>query len=107
EYRITVELYSAVDITLTHAWRNQYAFGNNGDGNLFYPGNPSDIGGQDPIPVESIRLKLIRDGLQDYEYLRFLAAHGRARQARGIAHNLFPAMYRPARSDAKVQAARA
>ncbi|MFL5822693.1 MAG: hypothetical protein ACJ764_04555 [Solirubrobacteraceae bacterium] len=107
EYRITGELYYAVDISLSHAWTNQYAFGNNGDGNLFYAGNPSVIGGHDPIPIESMRLKLIRDGLQDYEYLRFLATHGRARRAHEVARNLFAAMYRTAVSDGRLQSARA
>jgi hypothetical protein len=30
------------------------------------------IGGSTHIPVESIRLKLIREGLEDYEYLALL-----------------------------------
>jgi hypothetical protein len=106
EYGVTGELYYAVDQSLSTAWTNQYAFTNNGDGNLFYPGNPQVIGGTDPIPVESMRLKLIRDGYQDYEYLHFLATHGQASQARTIAQGLFPVMYDTARSDAQVQAVR-
>lgn len=39
---------------------------------LFYPGTPSRIGGQSDIPIESLRLKIIRDGLQDYGYLHLL-----------------------------------
>jgi Domain of unknown function (DUF4091) len=106
EYGITGELYYAVDYDLVHAWSDQWAFGNNGDGTLFYPGNPAIIGGRDPIPVESIRLKLIRDGLQDYEYMRFLAAHDHGQQAMRIARNLFPTMYRTAVGDTKLEAAR-
>ena len=49
-----------------------YLFGGNGDGTLFYPGLPDLIGGSTHIPVESIRLKLIREGLEDYEYLALL-----------------------------------
>jgi Domain of unknown function (DUF4091) len=37
----------------------------NGDGALFYPGEDAGIEG----PVESIRLKCLRDGMEDYEYL--------------------------------------
>lgn len=50
-------------------WETQLLFGGNGDGTLFYPGKPSRIGGDADIPIESIRLKLIREGLEDYEYL--------------------------------------
>jgi hypothetical protein len=49
-------------------------YGGNGDGTLFYPGRPDTIGGTTQIPVESIRLKLIREGLEDYEYLLLLAS---------------------------------
>lgn len=40
-----------------------------GDGSLLYPGKQVQIDG----PVASIRLKLIRDGIEDYQYLRLLA----------------------------------
>jgi hypothetical protein len=53
-------------------WKDLYLFGGNGDGTLFYPGRPEVIGGTTHIPVESIRLKLIREGLEDYEYLAML-----------------------------------
>ena len=51
-------------------WETQWLNGANGDGNLFYPGTPELIGGRTHIPVESIRLKLLRDGVEDYELLR-------------------------------------
>ena len=41
-----------------------------GDGSLLYPGKQVGIDG----PVSSIRLELIREGAQDYEYLRLLEA---------------------------------
>ena len=53
-------------------WQDVRLFGGNGDGTLFYPGRPDIIGGTTHIPVESIRLKLIREGLEDYEYLVLL-----------------------------------
>jgi hypothetical protein len=57
-------------------WRDVFAFGGNGDGTLFYPGTPPRVGGKTHIPIESLRLKYIRDGLQDYEYLTLLRAWG-------------------------------
>lgn len=57
-------------------WVNQYAFGANGDGTLWYPGTPDAIGGSNTTPVPSIRLKSIRDGLEDFEYLALLEKLG-------------------------------
>jgi hypothetical protein len=59
-------------------WDDVYSFGTNGDGTLFYPGKPSVIGGKTEIPCFSLRLMLIRQSLQDYEYLRLLQTHGQA-----------------------------
>ncbi len=56
-YFDTVHAFRAKD-----PWRDLFAFGGNGDGTLFYPGRDG--------PVPSLRLKHIRDGLEDYEYLR-------------------------------------
>src|SRR5262249_6833282 len=47
------------------AWQSQYNFGGNGDGTLFYPGRPDAIGGAKSVPVESLRLKFIRDSMYD------------------------------------------
>jgi hypothetical protein len=41
----------------------------NGEGALFYPGTAAGFAG----PVASMRLKQIREGMEDYEYLRLLA----------------------------------
>ena len=105
-YKTTGELYFATDYDLTTAWTDQFDFGGNGDGTLFYPGKPSIVGGTHDIPIESMRMKLIRDGEEDYEYLRFLAAHGDRSQALTVVENLFPTMYQSSRSNAAVQAAR-
>ena len=60
-------------------FENVYYFGGHGDGVLFYPGKPDYIGGTKHIPIESIRLKLIREGMEDYEYLKLAEAKkGRA-----------------------------
>ncbi len=57
-------------------WTSVDAFGGNGDGTLFYPGTPARIGGTTAVPVPSIRLAHIRDGMEDYEYLRLLSTAG-------------------------------
>ncbi len=62
-------------------WKDVFLFGGNGDGTLFYPGRPDVIGGTTHIPVESIRLKLIREGLEDYEYLAMLSKLGGSKVA--------------------------
>ena len=65
-----------------------YAFGNNGDGTLIYPGLSSGpyvsagrnvvftVANSTPIYLPSIRLKLMRDSMQDYEYMNVLKANG-------------------------------
>ena len=76
------ELYYDVTARLRQAWTDQFWFGGQGDGTLFYPGIAQDgsgeaagaviIGGTDDIPIESLRLKRIRDSREDFEYLRRL-----------------------------------
>jgi len=105
-YRTTGEFYLDVTHCLPTAWTEQYAYGGNGDGTLFYPGDPAKIGGDSWIPLESMRLKLIRDGYEDYEYLKILAARNRESEARKIAMNLFPVMYQTNKSDSDIQEAR-
>lgn len=59
-------------------WLNPAGFKNqqgdfwNGDGSLFYPGDNVGIAG----PVASLRLKQLREGMEDYEYLVILSAMG-------------------------------
>jgi hypothetical protein len=76
-------------------------FGGNGDGTLFYPGTPAKIGGRTHIPVESLRLKHLRDGLEDYEYLRALQALGAGDFARQKAKTLARSGYEIERDPAK------
>jgi len=67
------------------------AFGGNGDGTLLYPGTPARIGGTSHVPVTSLRLKQIRDGLEDLELLRLVAARpGGVELARRLARPLAP-----------------
>jgi hypothetical protein len=44
----------------------------NGEGALFYPGEDAGIDG----PIASIRLKNLRDGMEDYEYFAILEERG-------------------------------
>jgi hypothetical protein len=94
-YGIETELYYFTDFCLStpcgypktsaDPWSSIYIFGGNGDGTLEYPGIPSKIGGTTPIPLPSVRLKHIRDGMQDYEYLAALDKAGYAKFARATA----------------------
>ena len=75
KYGIHGELYYSMDEAFARKpdpWKDVNLFAGNGDGTLFYPGKPQVIGGTKHIPIESIRLKLIREGLEDYEYLALL-----------------------------------
>jgi hypothetical protein len=105
-YDLTGTLYWDMAAHLARAWDDQYYATGNGDGNMFYLGTPDRIGGTEPIPIESLRMKLVRDGYEDYEYLEQLRQLGYGDEAREIARGLFPAPYDTARSDAQVQEAR-
>ena len=62
-----------------------FVFGSNGDGHLIYPGVASAtgrttlasdtpiIGGTNDIPIESIRMKHIRDAIEDWEYAHMVS----------------------------------
>ncbi|MGE5184045.1 MAG: glycoside hydrolase domain-containing protein, partial [Acidobacteriota bacterium] len=110
-YRIEGELYYATDYCWTSScgagdpWTSLYAFGGNGDGTLFYPGTPAKIGGSTPVPVPSIRLALIRDGMEDYEYLHALDAIDSA-AAHAAAATFITNNYTFDDDPAKLQAAR-
>jgi hypothetical protein len=85
------ELYYA----MLHAWdadpwTDVRAFAGNGDGTLLYPGRPEALGGTRPFPVESLRLKIIRDALEDVELLAMARAAGEARLADALLARLVP-----------------
>ncbi len=76
KYRLEGELYYSMNEAYgggKDPWTSVFLFGGNGDGTLFYPGKRDRIGGSNDIPIESIRLKLIRKGMEDYEYLALLS----------------------------------
>lgn len=58
----------------------------NGDGTLFYPGAPRGIAG----PVSSVRMKELRRGLLDYEYLWLARANGLGVFADSVAARMIP-----------------
>jgi Domain of unknown function (DUF4091) len=82
----TAELYYYIDSCATHACGyptsttnpivSNYQFGGWGDGTLVYTGSSSYVGTKIPLVLPSMRLKMIRDGVQDYEYLHALTAAG-------------------------------
>lgn len=67
KYRLTGLLYWCVNFWTTNPWEQPMntKWDQNGNGSLFYPGPEG--------PVASIRLEVLRDGMEDYEYLQRLA----------------------------------
>ncbi|RME52587.1 DUF4091 domain-containing protein [Candidatus Woesearchaeota archaeon] len=81
---ITGDLYWRVDYQFVFAghstpidpWENIWFAGGNGDGTLFYPGRPNIVGGTHHIPISSLRVKAIREGLEDYELFALATQRG-------------------------------
>jgi hypothetical protein len=92
-YRVSSVLYYDIDYALSTAWNSVYAFGGNGDGTLLYPGTPSVIGGTTNVPVASIRLKMIREAFEDYEYMKLVSDLGDPCFALHTGLALFPNIY--------------
>lgn len=59
----------------------------NGDGALFYPGDDAGIEG----PVASMRLKNLRDGMEDYEYFVLLESRGGKEVVEEVVRSAVPA----------------
>jgi len=93
---ISGEVYWAADDSwtdLTRApWTNQYASGGNGDGTLIYPGvaASAQVGGTHDIPLASLRLKMLREGVEDYEYMSILGQLGDASFVDSQIDGVFP-----------------
>lgn len=81
------------DSDFRDVWKQPTAVGSNGAEFLIYPGTRSrgnENGFQVGGPVSSMRLELLRDGLEDYEYLRILTQMIEAvRKRLGSADELF------------------
>lgn len=89
QYDITGLLYWSTVTTVIEPWFNP-AFAHprhyNGGGFLFYPGTPCGIDG----PVCSMRLKNLRDGMEDYEYFALLERHAGKEAAKKIVDTIAP-----------------
>ncbi|MCY1014787.1 glycoside hydrolase domain-containing protein [Pyxidicoccus sp. MSG2] len=88
--RASGETYYDTGARLLTAWTDQLFYGGNGDGTLFYPGTTARIGGRSDVPLPSLRLKLLRAGVQDYEWLMLVANGGDPAFADEVARELVP-----------------
>lgn len=107
-YDLQGEYYYDSTKALNTAWTNSWTSdgGNHGDGTLFYPGSPARVGGAHDIPIESLRMKRIRDGREDYELMRAATLAGKQAQATTIVRSLVPTMFNADPTPARLDAAR-
>lgn len=75
----------------------------NGEGTLVYPARPVGFDGI----VPSLRLKALRDGIQDYEYLAILQRAGLSAEAQKISRQLTTSFFQWNRDPAAYEQARA
>lgn len=67
KYDVEGFLYWCVNYWEKNPWKDTQTYpGGNGDGSLLYPGEEG--------PINSIRWEIIREGIQDYDYLSLLKA---------------------------------
>lgn len=85
-YWTTVYWQKADDVWTDPATYGEGKYRYNGEGSLFYPGANANFDG----PVASIRLKQIREGLEDYEYFKLLADRGQRAFAEERVRRLAP-----------------
>ncbi len=89
QYGITGLLYWSTVTRVIEPWFNP-AFAHprhfNGGGYLFYPGVPCGIAG----PITSMRLKNLRDGMEDYEYFAVLDQRGGSDAVRRVVDRVAP-----------------
>ncbi|MEN6556858.1 MAG: glycoside hydrolase domain-containing protein, partial [Thermoguttaceae bacterium] len=105
QYGITGLLYWSTVNKVIDPWFNP-AFPHpshyNGGGLLFYPGTPCGFDG----PVASMRLKNIRDGMEDYEYFVLLEKRAGAAAVQKIVDRIAPNWWDYTRSPEAILAAR-
>ena len=103
QYNITGYLYWSTTSTVIDPWWNP-AFRNrfNGDGYLFYPGKPCGIDG----PVSSMRMKNLRDGMEDYDYFSILKDLGGKEAIDEIVNTIAPNWWDFSRDPEKYVSAR-
>ncbi len=73
-------------------WENMYAekFYCQGDGTLYYPGTPDKIGGETDIPIPSLRIKYLREAMEDYEYFHILDEMGEEQWVDDVTRTVAP-----------------
>jgi hypothetical protein len=105
QYGITGLLYWSTITTVIDPWFNP-AFAHprhfNGGGYLFYPGVPCGIDG----PIACMRLKNLRDGMEDYEYFALLEQRGGKQTVEKIVGRIAPNWWDYCRDPKALQAAR-
>lgn len=74
-----------------------------GDGSLLYPGRKARY----PGPLPSLRLKLIRQGLQDYDYIVMAASRAGAKKVRAIVDSQVKSWAEYQKDPVKLEAAKA
>ena len=104
QYDITGLLYwSTGGMHVPSPWHDpSFRMQFNGSGSLFYPGTPCGIRG----PVASMRLKNIRDGMEDYEYFALLERRAGAAAVRKVVDRIAPTWWGWARDPKALSAAR-
>ncbi len=105
QYGITGLLYWTTVTRVLDAWANPaFAHPNhyNGGGYLFYPGAPCGIDG----PIASMRLKNLRDGMEDYEYFAILEKTAGNEAVQAIVDKIAPSWWDYCRDPAAIAAAR-
>ncbi|MFX0197029.1 MAG: hypothetical protein ACFFCW_12960 [Candidatus Hodarchaeota archaeon] len=107
KYKVTGFLYYMTNLCFYDApYNSLWKCGGNGDGTLFYPGVPSKtgrslpastpaIGGSHDIPIESIRLKLVREAMEDREYMEVLRKLGDENYANMQVDTIFTSLKEP------------
>ena len=105
QYGITGLLYWSTVTTVIEPWSNP-AFAHprhyNGGGFLFYPGVPCGIDG----PVAGMRVKNLRDGMEDYEYLAILEKLAGKKAAKKIVEAIAPNFWSSSKEPDEFLAAR-
>jgi hypothetical protein len=105
QYDITGLLYWTTVTTVVEPWSNP-AFAHprhyNGGGFLFYPGVPCGIDG----PIVSMRMKNLRDGMEDYEYLAILEKLAGKKAVKKIVDTIAPNWWNFSKDPGKFLAAR-
>lgn len=75
-------------------WESMYAspfF--QGDGSVIYPGTVDRIGGVADIPIASLRMKYLREAMEDYEYFHILDLRGENAWVDDVTRTVAPKSY--------------